>query len=161
MRILGSVFALTLVWSGSAIAADKQPAAAVCGAAERHYEAIRADDMDTVLAQHSPSFTFFTSDGGLLWSFESIEQQRAELQGTDPSFASNTYVRHCSAQLYGDVGIATYYLVGTVTSAGQSTSGSWRVTEVWVKDGNDWKEVHHHESPLLDSVRRSAGEAQE
>ena len=32
-------------------------------------------------------------------------------------------------------------------------SGTWRVTEVWVKQGSDWKEAHHHESPLLGSVR--------
>jgi ketosteroid isomerase-like protein len=154
MRTLVAVVGLALVWSGATFAETQQDSAAVCAASERHYAAIRAGDMNAILEHHAPEFTFFTSDGGLLWSFRSIDQQRTEFQ-IDPSFASTTYVRHCSAQVYGNVGIATYYLVGSVVTGGRSTSGTWRVTEVWVKQGDDWKEVHHHESPLLGSARPS------
>jgi len=121
--------------------------------AERHYAAIRAGDMNTVLQQHLPEFTFFTSDGGLLWTFRSLDHQRAELLETAPSFSFKTYIRHCSAQVYGNTGIAAYYLVGSVTIGNNTSTGTWRVTEVWVRQGNDWKEAHHHESPLLGSVR--------
>jgi ketosteroid isomerase-like protein len=152
MKALASLIALALVSSAQVFGQPQQDAAAVCGAAEKHYAAIRAGDTDTVLQQHLPDFTFFTSDGGLLWSFPSLDRQQTELIETDPSFASQTHIRHCSAQVYGTTGIATYYIVGTVTSQGSTTSGTWRVTEVWVKQGNDWKEAHHHESPLLGSV---------
>ena len=153
MKASIGIVALALVCSGEAFAQSQQDAAAVCTAAERHYAAIRAGDMDAILEHHAPEFTFFTSDGGLLWTFRSLDQQRTEFQEMDPSIASKTYIRHCSAQVYGNTGIATYYLVGSVTSGGKTTSGTWRVTEVWVKQGNEWKEAHHHESPLLDSVR--------
>lgn len=154
MKASVCVVALALVCSAEAFAQSQQDAAAVCAVAERHYAAIRAGDFNTVLQQHLPEFTFFTSDGGLLWTFRSIDQQRSEFQETDSSFTSRTYIRHCSAQVYGNVGIATYYLVGSVTSRGVTTNGTWRVTEVWVKQGNEWKEAHHHESPLLGSVRQ-------
>jgi len=123
---------------------------AVCEAAEQHYVAIRADDLDSVLQQHVPEFTHFTSEGGLLENYESVDQQRTAF--TAVTYTSNVDIRHCSAQLYGDVGIATYYLVGSVTVGSDTTSGTWRVTEVWVRQGNQWKEAHHHESPLLGAV---------
>lgn len=148
-----AVVALALVCSGRALAQGQPDAAAVCGVAERHYAAIRAGDFTAVTQQHLPEFTYFAGDGGLLWSFHSLEQQRAEFQATAPSFSSKTYIRHCSAQVFGNTGIATYYLVGAVTIGTSTSTGTWRVTEVWVKQGNEWKEAHHHESPLLGSVR--------
>ena len=143
--------ALTLVLSGQIVAQDQQGAADVCAAAEEHYAAIRARDMKTVVQQHLPGFTFFTKEGGLLWTFDALEQQRSEFE-LDPTFSSQTFIRHCSAQVYGDTGIATYYLTGSVTNAGNTRTGTWRVTEVWIRQQNEWKEAHHHESPLLGSV---------
>jgi len=153
MKASIGIVALALVWSGDAFAQSQEDAAAVCAVAERHYAAIRAGNFNAILQQHLPEFTFFTSNGGLLWTFRSLDQQRTEFQETEPSFTSKTYIRHCNAQVYGNTGIATYYLVGSVTVGGNTTSGTWRVTEVWVKQGNEWKEAHHHESPLLGSVR--------
>jgi len=148
MKASIGIVTLALVCSAEAFAQSQQDAAAVCAVAERHYAAIRAGDVNAILQQHLPEFTFFTSGGGLLWT-----KHRTEFQEMAPSFTNKTYVRHCSAQVYGNTGIATYYLVGSVTIGGNTTSGTWRVTEVWVKQGNEWKEAHHHESPLLGSVR--------
>jgi len=144
---------LALVCSGQAFAQGQQDAAAVCAVAERHYAAIRAGDNNTVLQQHLPEMTWFQGEGGLLWSFRSLDEQRTGIQEAYPSYTTTTNIRHCTAQVYGNTGIATYYLTGSVTSGGNTTSGTWRVTEVWVRQGNDWKEAHHHESPLLGSVR--------
>ena len=144
--------ALTLILSGQIVAQDQQGAADVCAAAEEHYAAIRARDMNTIVQQHLPEFTFFTNDGGLLWTFDSLDQQHSGFE-SDPTFSSQTFIRHCSAQVYGDTGIATYYLTGAVTTAGVTRTGTSRVTEIWVKQQGEWKEAHHHESPLLESVR--------
>jgi len=153
MKVTIGILALSLACSAQARAAGETDAASVCALSERHYAAIRAGDISAILQQHANDFTFFTGDGGLLWTFHSTDQQRAEFEATTPDFASKTYVRHCSAQLYGNSGIATFYLVGSVTANGKTVNGTWRVTEVWVKQGDEWKEVHHHESPLLESVR--------
>ncbi len=59
-----------------------------------------------------------------------------------------------NAQIYGNVAVATFYLVGTNTYGGKTRNVTNRVTAVWVKDGNEWKEAHHHESPLLRSGRK-------
>jgi len=147
--LLAAVLAAPLTLASGEAPAQVGPAA-VCEAAEQHYAAIRASDNDAVLQQHLPEFTFFTNDGGLLWSFDSLDQQRTGFE--EPAYSSTKTIRHCSAQLYGDVGIATYYLVGSETVGDSIKSGTWRVTEVWVRQGNQWKEAHHHESPLLGAV---------
>jgi ketosteroid isomerase-like protein len=153
MRVTIGILALSLAGSAQGFAEGQADTASVCALSEKHYSAIRAGDMDAILQQHSNDFTFFASDGGLLWTFHSTDQQRAEFEATTPDFASKTYIRHCSAQVYGNTGIATFYLVGSVTAGGNTVSGTWRVTEIWAKHGSEWKEVHHHESPLLASVR--------
>lgn len=153
MKHLLCALVLALLSAGQLLAGDSPDGQSVCAMAERHYAAVRAGDMDAVIKQHLPEFTFFVNDGGLLWTFRSLEQQRSEFKEVTPDFKSQTYIRHCSARVYGDTGIATYYLVGSVTAQGKTQTGTWRVTEVWVKQGNEWKEAHHHESPLLGSVR--------
>ena len=60
----------------------------------------------------------------------------------------NVYMNHFSAQIYGDVAIATFYLVGPRTVGGTTTISTSRVTAVWVREGGEWREAHHHESPL-------------
>jgi ketosteroid isomerase-like protein len=152
MRTSAGIAVLALLCSGQAFAQTSQDAADVCAMAERHYAAIRAGDTDAVVGQHLPEFTFFRGDGGLLWSPRSHDQQRTEFRERSPSFTSNTSIHHCSAQVHGNTGIATYYLVGSVTIGDNTTTGTWRVTEVWVRQGNAWKEAHHHESRLLGSV---------
>ena len=49
-------------------------------------------------------------------------------------------MRHFSARLYGDIGIAMCYLDSTIRTT--------RVTAVWVWRSGEWKETHHHESRL-------------
>jgi len=152
MRPLVVLLALAVVFGSPVFAQGAQDAASVCAMAERHYATIRAGDMNAVVAQHLPEFTFFVADGGLLWSFRSLDQQRTEIPEVSTNFVSKTYLRHCSAQVYGNTGIATYYLVGSVSVGDRTETGTWRVTEVWVRQGNEWKEAHHHESPLLGSA---------
>jgi len=156
MRAWIGVVALSLVCSAQGFAQGQPDAAAVCAVAEKHYAAIRAGDSNTILQQHMPDHTYFPGDGALLWAFLSIQQQRTEFQEMAQSFINKTYIRHCNAQVYGSTGIATYYLVGSVAVDGRTTTGTWRVTEVWVKQGTEWKEAHHHESPLVAGIAPSS-----
>jgi len=62
------------------------------------------------------------------------------------------YMSHFNAQIYGDIAVATFYLVGTHTLRDVTKNGTWRVTAVWVREGDEWKEAHHHESPLMGEI---------
>ncbi len=115
---------------------------------ERHYAAIHAADLETVFGHHLPDMTWFSSHGNLL--FESGAVEAAERMGTTLDFGTtNVYMNHFDAQIYGNVAVATFYLVGTQTLGTETKRGAWRVTAVWVRENGEWKEAHHHESPLI------------
>ncbi len=126
--------------------AQAQDAASVRAAIENHYAAIHAQE--SVAQHHLPEFTIFSSDGRPL-----REAGAAARMGASRDFGTlNVYMSHFNAQLYGDVAVATFYLVGTHTWGGETKNGTWRVTAVWVREGDEWKEAHHHESPLMGEI---------
>ncbi len=141
-------------------AAQAQDAAAVRAAIERHYAAIHAQDLESIVQQHLPEFTWFSSDGRLL--MEAGTAEAAARMGANLDFGgANVYMSHFNAQIYGDVAVATFYLVGTHAWGGGTNMmlpsspapvGTWRVTAVWVREGGEWKEAHHHESPLMGEI---------
>lgn len=111
---------------------------------EAHYAAIHAGDIDTVLDHHLPEMTIFPHTGHVLmeagWA-ESGVRMGAEV----PFPAPQVVMRHFSAQIYGDVGSATFYLDGSYGDE----RGTWRVSAVWVWRNDQWLEAHHHESRLV------------
>jgi ketosteroid isomerase-like protein len=132
-------------------AAQAQDAASLRAAIERHYAAIHAQDQESVLQQHLPEFTMFFSDGRPL--LEAGFAEAAARMGSDLGFVTgNVYMSDFNAQIYGDVAVATFYLVGTHARGGETRRGTWRVTAVWVREGDEWKEAHHHESPLMGKI---------
>ena len=111
---------------------------------EEHYTAIHAGDSATVLSHHLPEFSIFPETGRAL--LESGFSETAARMGTELQWPdAQVTMKHFSAQLYGNVGIAMFYLDGSVGP----TSGTWRVTAVWVWRDGEWKEAHHHESRLV------------
>jgi len=111
---------------------------------EEHYTAIHAADSAAVVSHHLPEFSIFPMTGHTL--LESGFSETAARMGADISWLdTQVTMKHFSAQLYGNVGIAVFYLDG---SYGVS-SGTWRVTAVWVWQDGEWKEAHHHESRLV------------
>ncbi len=139
-----------LLGSSLALADD---AADVRATIERHYAAINAQDYDTTSSHHLEDFTLFLSDGGVLIESDSFEV--VERMGATIDFAVlNVRMTNFNAQIYSNVALATFYLVGTVTRGGKSRNITNRVSAVWVKSGSEWKEAHHHESPLLSGSRK-------
>ena len=132
----------------SARAVQAQQKDEIRAAIERHYTAIHANDIPTILEHHLPDFTFFSPDGQPLMEFEAVARMGASLDfGT-----INVYMSNFDAQIFGDVAVATFYLVGTHVRGGETKNGAWRVTAVWVREGGEWKEAHHHESPLMGEI---------
>ena len=128
-------------------------AADVREAIERHYAAIHADQTESVLNDHLENMTMFLADGTVLWEHDWA--QVSERMGATAVFGTlNVRMSDFRAQIYGNVAVATFYLVGTETRDGKVRDITNRVSAVWVKSDGEWKEAHHHESPLLGGVRR-------
>ncbi len=130
----------------------------------RHITLSRTGQIDSFVGQHLPGHTAFGPNGGLLSRNDSLEVEKVSRQAqfdrgqrdpTQPSFTSVASVlRHLEVQLYGTTAVLTAYLQGPVTlSDGSSRQGTRRVTAVWIKQGNEWREVHDHMSTLLTSPR--------
>ena len=140
-KMLMAVALITAVFSSPAVGDD---AADVKSAIEQHYKLFQSGDVDASVDRfHLEDFTMFPADGGLLW--ESDSQAVADRMGAASPIAPRAVsMTSYDAQIYGDVAVVTFYLVGTV----DGTSVTNRVSAVWVKTSDGWKEAHHHESPL-------------
>jgi len=114
-----------------------------------HWEAFNAGDRQTTADQHLPRFTLFSMDEGPLWVLESQEDYAAIAE----AFADTQHdwrPGDLTVDLYGDVAVAAFYAEGSMTwPDGRVVEGPRRVTAVWVWDGGEWKEAHHHDSPLV------------
>ncbi len=146
MKTLGLLVTLITLtaFTGTAMADDADDVRATI---ERHYAAIHAEDMELLLSHHLDDFTMFVSDGTVLWEHDWKEV--GERMGATLDWGTlNVRMSNFNAQIYGNVAVATFYLVGTHTYGGKTRNVTNRVSAVWVKVGGEWKEAHHHESPL-------------
>lgn len=142
LTVFAAVAAVSL-----AVQAAAQDAAEVMTAVRAHYAAANALDMAAVADHHTADFDVFTG-GGLLWTYETREEQQAAFQAyVEAGWQADVRIRHLGVEVYGDVAVASSYLTGRWGLPPRQ--GTWRVTEVWVKEGSEWKEAHHHDSPLV------------
>ncbi len=146
IRNLVIIITFLLFWSPQVVADD---AADVRAAIERHYAAVHAQNEEAVISHHLADFTMFPHDGGIRWESdweEVIERMGATFESIP---VLNVRMSNFDAQIYGNVAVATFYVIGTYTSGVKVRDVTNRVSAVWVKSGGEWKEAHHHESPLL------------
>jgi ketosteroid isomerase-like protein len=144
LRTLSTLFTILALWTASALADDADD---VRTTIERHYAAIHTNDLDTVFNHHLKDFTMFYSGGTVLW--ESDWEEVSERMGATVDFGTlNVRMSNFNAQIYGNTAVATFYLIGTHTDGEKTRNITNRVSAVWVKTGGEWKEAHHHESPL-------------
>jgi len=137
-----AIFVLSFCLAHAQTAADLQ------ATIERHYAAINGNDSPTFKSHHLPDMSIFFGNGSPLMNTNTWEAQKRVGLKSEP-WDSNVFIQGFSAQIYGNVGIALFYLTGSVTQGDSTQRGTWRVTAVWVHENGTWKEAHHHESPLV------------
>ena len=69
--------------------------------------------------------------------------------GYDAGLVYQLAVRYLDVTVYGDAAVATFLTVGPQTNPdGTVIAGTFRATQVWVREGSSWKMAHFHISPL-------------
>jgi ketosteroid isomerase-like protein len=58
-------------------------------------------------------------------------------------------VEDLSVSVYGNTAVATCYTTGPSNVGGNEILGTFRVSQVWVRQGQPWQAVHWHISPLV------------
>ena len=144
-RVLSALLAILVLWTAPALADDADD---VRAAIEQHYYLFQTGDLEASVAKyHLDDFTMFLADGGVLW--ETDFAAVAERMGAAVDFPRiKVRMTDFKAQIYDDVAVVTFYLVGTYGEGDETRPVTNRVSAVWVKVGDEWKEAHHHESPL-------------
>ena len=108
--------------------------------------AFSSGDVETIVKYMHPEHSRFGTDGGLLFPGFT----KADVQAFfDSGIKLDIQSRHIDVKMFGNTGVVTYYTVIVTTQPdGDTTPATTRDTEVWVKQGGNWKRVHIHSSPL-------------
>lgn len=130
-----------------------QAAAEVEAAVRAHYAAVNAGDIETAAGHHAPNYSLWFVEGGDISRYTTVDAQRsAFVEMQEEGFAIDWEIGDLHVDVEGeaeDVGIATFQVTGSVTlPGGEPEQGTWRVSEVWVRHGDEWREVHAHISPM-------------
>ena len=114
-----------------------------------YFAALNTGDADAYIQSRMPEYSAFDG-GGLLSRNHSLAEQKNGLQASvDAGFKRNYQLRHLEVRVYGNAAVVTGYNVGTRTPPGATTEQvREQRTEVWIKQGATWKQVHRHASPL-------------
>ena len=114
-----------------------------------HFATQNAGDAKAHMAHHMPYHTQFTGGGLLIVSHTREEQVKSLQEAFDAGLKLSLNLAHLEVKVYGKAAVVTAYVVGTVTNPDGTTSGSrGQRTAVLIKDGNEWREVHVHISPV-------------
>jgi len=113
-----------------------------------HFDAVNSGDVADYTPYYANQGSAFS--GGELLQRLSVEQRKNNFQtGVDNGLRRNLQMRNLEVQIYGNVAIATGYLLGSTTAPdGTTQRTSQQRTGILIKQGGQWKEVHRHNSPL-------------
>jgi len=115
-----------------------------------HFATLNAGNVAAHIEHHLQGHTTFGGDSGLLIVNDSLEEEKKSLQADfDAGLKNNLQLTHLDVKVYGNTAVVTGYVVGTSTEPdGKTTQVMNRRTAVLIKQGNTWKEVHVHSSPV-------------
>lgn len=148
VAVLGGVLAIMVVApAGMAQSAEEE----IVAAQHAHFETLRTGDARAHMAQHAPDATSFDAAGELLVEAQSLEEQVRDLQAVfDAGTILDSYLRHLQVRIYGDAAVVTGYIMGSTTNPdGSVVPVMDRRTAVLIRQGDEWKEVHSHASPVV------------
>ncbi len=149
MKALTTLFVVGMFLTTVAMADDVDD---IKAAGQRFYAALRAGDAGALMQLHAAASTSFGPGGGLLETFDSLEERRNSFQATvDAGVKLNIQGRHIDVRVYGNsTAVVTSYGVGTITRPNGTTFRvNNRITAVLIKQGGQWKVAHQHISPVV------------
>ncbi len=137
MKALTTLLVVGMFLMPAALADDVDD---VKAAVQKYITALHTGDVNAYVQSRTPEYSAF-GGGGLVEKYHSLEEQRSRFQGmVDSGVEFNFQIRHLDVKVYGDAAIVTGYSV-------EGNTANQR-TEVWIKQGGQWKQAHKHASPL-------------
>ena len=148
-RLITTLFGLNMFLTTVALAGDVEDVKAVV---QNYYASLNSGNMDAWSGNFQSGHIAFGGGGTFLEETTSLQEQRANRQAAlDAGVRYNLQPLHNDVRVYGNLtAVTTRYGVGTITQAdGTTRQVNNRITDVWAKQGEQWKVVHRHVSPLV------------
>ena len=117
----------------------------------RFLAALNSGDVEGFMQHYLPGNTSFVSEGTFLSRYDSLDDQRKSWKATvDSGQKLDLQLKHLEIDVYfNSTAVVNCYVVGTATSPdGTIRRVNWQRSAVMIKQAGQWKEVHHHRSPL-------------
>ena len=117
----------------------------------RFLTALNTGDVDGFMQHYLSGNTSFVPDNTFLSRNVSLEDQRKSWKATvDSGQKLALQLRHLEIDVYfNSTAVVNCYVVGTATSSdGTIRQVNWQRSAVMIKQDGQWKEAHHHRSPL-------------
>lgn len=117
----------------------------------RFLTALNTGDVDGFMQHYLPGNTSFVPEDPFLSRNDSLGDQRKSWKATvDSGQKLDLQLRHLEIDIYfNSTAVVNCYVVGTATSPdGAIRQVHWQRSAVMIKQEGQWKEVHHHRSPL-------------
>ena len=149
MKALTALLVIGMFATTVAMADDAED---VKAALQRYGTALSAGDAGALMQLHASASSSFGPGGGLLETFDTLEERRNSFQATvDAGVKLNIQGRHIDVRVLGtSTAVATSYGVGTITRPdGTTFRVNNRITVVLIKQGGQWKVAHQHISPVV------------
>ncbi len=134
-----------------ALANDVDDVDDVKAAVQSYFTSLNTGDADAYVQVRMSEHSAFAR-GELLTRFHSLAEQTKLLRTSiDAGEKGDLQLRNLEVKVYHDnTAVVTGYVVGTRPSPdGIRVPIRDQRTEVWIKQGEQWKQVHRHSSPLL------------
>ena len=112
------------------------------------YQALNAGDAEAWADHNAARYAGNFGRPGLVLTRNAATAVGIQLQ-FDAGLEYQLGVRQLDVTVFGNTAVATFYTVGPSTFAnGTTVDGTFRVTQVWVREGQSWRVAHFHISPL-------------
>jgi ketosteroid isomerase-like protein len=150
MRSLRPITALLLLISLSCFAQDAKPAKGK-GSVEQQIQDVLEQRRQAALKADAAFLDANTADDYLRISPNGRLLTKAEyLEATKNGGLKYQSIeqRDLKIQVYGNIAVTTSVADLKGTNQGQDVSGSYRISQVFVKRGGKWLAVHFHASPM-------------
>tara|TARA_B100000029_G_scaffold393005_1_gene390263 strand:- start:2 stop:463 length:462 start_codon:yes stop_codon:yes gene_type:complete len=152
MRFQFAVYISILIFTGLTMATQAGEEDEVIAVMDAHLGAINNGESAAIARHHLPGHSEFGATGAKLGISGPFEEQFARNEAIFKSGAAfDWHNKDLRVQIFDTTAIVTGYVVGTSTNPeGTTTTVNQRRTTVLIKTNGQWKEIHVHNSVLLE-----------
>jgi ketosteroid isomerase-like protein len=158
MKPIHAVAALAILTSSFAFAAGQAPSGAADSDVQQNLMRLEHEGTDAMLKSNTAVLDRNTSDAFVFTAPDGTTSTKADMinsvKNGDLKFESSK-IDDMKVMQYGDTAVVTYTTTDKGSYKGQDISGTYRWTDVWVKQGGRWQQVAGQGTPVMAMMKKT------